>query len=170
MRSGAWMLDTSMRIAPTKILLDRVLSQAGVLDRVLSYATWATYWSRGALGTRQRSTKDSASLHPCRQAASFLPCARPPDACGSLLARPRSRLDQRSRDRAEAPVFAVTRAGTDTMPTRRDDADETTEGAAFCNRTRRSWTSFWDSCTRSYDFAACASRSSVRQPRGCHLF
>ena len=130
MRSGAWMLDTSMRIAPTKILLDRVLSQAGVLDRVLSYATWATYWSRGALGTRQRSTKDSASLHPCRQAASFLPCARPPDACGSLLARPRSRLDPGSRDRAEAPVFAVTRAGTDTMPTRRDDEDETTEGAA----------------------------------------
>ncbi len=33
---GCW---TSMRFAPTKILLDRVLSQAGVLDRVLSYAT-----------------------------------------------------------------------------------------------------------------------------------
>ena len=89
MRSGAWMLDTSMCIAPTKILLDRVLSQAGVLDRVLSYATWATYWSNGALWTRQRSTRDSASLHPCRQAASFLPCARPTDACGSSLARDR---------------------------------------------------------------------------------
>ena len=119
-----------MRIAPTKILLDRVLSQAGVLDRVLSYATWATYWSTGALWTRQRSTRDSASLHPCRQAASFLPCARPPDACGSFLARPRSRLDQGSRDRAEARVFAVTRAGTDTMPTRRDDDDEITADAA----------------------------------------
>ena len=130
MRSGAWMLDTSMRIAPTKILLDRVLSQAGVLDRVLSYATWATCWSNGAFGTRQRSTRDSASLHPCRQAASFLPCARPPDACGSFLARPRSRLDQGSRDRAEARVFAVTRAGTDTMPTRRDDDEEITADAA----------------------------------------
>ena len=129
MRSGAWMLDTSMRIAPTKILLDRVLSQAGVLDRVLSYATWATYWLSGALWTRQRSTRDSASLHPCRQAAYFLPCARPPDACGSLLARPRSRLDQGSRDRAEARAFAVTRSGTDTMP-RREGEDEIAEDAA----------------------------------------
>ena len=129
MRSGAWMLDTSMRIAPTKILLDRVLSQAGVLDRVLSYATWATYWSTGALWTRQRSTRDSASLHPCRQAASFLPCARPPDACGSFLARPRSRLDQGSRDRAEARAFAVTRSGTDSMP-RREGEDEIAEDAA----------------------------------------
>jgi len=29
MRSGAWMLDTFMRIAPMKSLLDRGLSQAG---------------------------------------------------------------------------------------------------------------------------------------------
>ena len=117
------MLDTSMRITPTKIFLDRVLSQTGVLDRVLSYATWATCWSNGAFGTRQRSTRDSASLHPCRQAAYFLPCARPPDACGFFLARPRLRLAQGSRDRAEARAFAVTRSGTDTMPRRGDDDD-----------------------------------------------
>jgi len=129
MRSGAWMLDTSMRIAPTKILLDRVLSQAGVLDRVLSYATWATCWSNGSFGTRQRSTRDSASLHPCRQAAYFLPCERPPDACGYFLDRLRLRLDQGSRDRAEARAFVVTRAGTDTMPTRREE-DEIEEDAA----------------------------------------
>ena len=118
-----------MRTVPTKILLDRVLSQAGVLDRVLSYATWATYWSSGALWTRQRSIRDSASLHPCRQAAYFLPCERPPDACGYFLDRLRLRLDQGSRDRAEARAFVVTRAGTDTMPTRREE-DEIEEDAA----------------------------------------
>jgi hypothetical protein len=129
MRTGAWMLDTSTRIAPMQLLLDRGLSQAGVLDRGLSHVTWATYWSNGALWTRQRSTRDSASLHPCRQAASFLPCARPPDACGSFLARPRLRLDQGSRYRAEARAFAVTRPGTETMP-RREGEDEIAEDAA----------------------------------------
>ena len=119
-----------MRIAPTKILLDRVLSQAGVLDRGLSHATWASYWSHGAFWTRQRlMTRDFASLHPCRQAAYFLPCARPPDACGSCLDRPRQRRPEGSRDRF-FQAFAVTRAGTDTMPTRRDDDEEITADAA----------------------------------------
>ena len=80
-------------------------------------------WSNGALWTRQCSTRDFANLHPCRQAAYFLPCARPPDACGFFLARPRLRLAQGSRDRAEARAFAVTRSGTDTMPRRGDDDD-----------------------------------------------
>ena len=58
------MLDTSTRIAPMQILLDRGLSQAGVLDRGLSHATWASYWSHGAFWTRQRlMTRDFASLH-----------------------------------------------------------------------------------------------------------
>jgi len=117
MRIGAWMLDTSTRIAPMQILLDRGLSQAGVLDRGLSHATWASYWSHGAFWTRQRlMTRDFASLHPCRQAAYFLPCARPPDACGSCLDRPRQRRPEGSRDRS-FQAFAVTRAGTDTMLT-----------------------------------------------------
>jgi hypothetical protein len=130
MRTGAWMLDTSTRIAPMQILLDRGLSQAGVLDRGLSHATWASYWSHGAFWTRQRlMTRDFASLHPCRQAAYFLPCARPPDACGSCLDRPRQRRPEGSRDRY-FQAFAVTRAGTDTMPTRRDDDEEITADAA----------------------------------------
>ena len=130
MRTGAWMLDTFMRIAPMQILLDRGLSQAGVLDRGLSHATWASYWSHGAFWTRQRlMTRDFASLHPCRQAAYFLPCARPPDACGSCLDRPRQRRPEGSRDRF-FQAFAVTRAGTDTMPTRRDDDEEITADAA----------------------------------------
>ena len=110
MRSGAWMLDTFMRIAPMQILLDRGLSQAGVLDRGLSHATWASYRSNGALWTRQHSTRDSASLHPCRQAAYFLPCTRPPDACGSCLDRPRHRRPQGIRDRTQARDFVITRA------------------------------------------------------------
>jgi len=127
MRTGAWMLDTFTRITPMQILLDRGLSQAGVLDRRLSHTTWASYWLTGALWTRQRSTRDFASLHPCRQAAYFLPCARPPDACGSCLDRPRHRLPQGSRDR-NFHAFVVTRTGTNTMPTRRDE-DEIEEDA-----------------------------------------
>ena len=88
MRTVAWMLDTFMRIAPMQILLDRGLSQAGVLDRGLSHATWATYWLDGAFGTCRSPTRDSASLHPCRQAAYFLPCTRPPDITRLRLRRP----------------------------------------------------------------------------------
>jgi hypothetical protein len=116
MRSGACMLDTYMRIAPTHTLLDRILSQA----------TWAALRSDAAIKARRRPPRDSASRHPCRQAASFLPCAsRPPDACRVYLARPRQRLGQGSRDRR---AFVTTRSGFDTMASRRQDtADEITE-------------------------------------------
>jgi hypothetical protein len=114
MRSGAWMLDTFMRIAPMKSLLDRGLSQAGVLDRRLSPDTWATCWSDGTFGTCRHPTRDSASLHPCRQAAYFLPCTRPPDACGSCLDRPRHRRTQGNRDRTQVRAFVITRAGNST--------------------------------------------------------
>jgi hypothetical protein len=107
MRTGAWMLDTFMRIAPMQILLDRGLSQAGVLDRGLSHATWASYWSNGALWTRQRSTRDSASLHPCRQAAYFLPCTRPPDITRLRLRRPTRRPGP--SERYARSVFTLTR-------------------------------------------------------------
>ena len=114
MRSGAWMLDTFMRITPMKSLLDRGLSQADVLDRRLSTATWDTCWSDGAFVTCLHPTRDSASLHPCRQAAYFLPCTRPPDACGSCLDRPRHRRPQGSRDHTQVRAFVITRAGTAT--------------------------------------------------------
>ena len=126
MRTGAWMLDTFMRIAPMQILLDRGLSQVGVLDRGLSPATWATYGLNGAFGTCRRPTRDFARLHPCGQAAYFLPCTRPPDACRSCLDRPRHRRPQGSRDR-HFQAFVVTRAGTDTMPPRREGTDDVEE-------------------------------------------
>ena len=59
MRSGAWMLDTFMRIAPMQSLLDRGLSQAGELDRRLSPATWAEMmWPSGG-GSRTCNHKGS---------------------------------------------------------------------------------------------------------------
>jgi hypothetical protein len=73
MRSGACMLDTYMRIAPTHILLDRILSQA----------TWAALRSDEAIKARRRPPRDPASRHPCWQEASFLPCTRPPDFVAS---------------------------------------------------------------------------------------
>jgi hypothetical protein len=106
------MLDTYMRIAPTHILLDRILSQATwaarapmhiLLDRILSQATWAALRSDAAIKARCHPPRDSASRHPCWQAASFLPCAsRPPDACRVHLARPRQRLGHGSRERRAA--------------------------------------------------------------------
>ena len=137
MRSGACMLDTYMRIAPTYILLDRILSQ-GLLDRLLSQAPWAALRSDAAIKARRRPPRDSASRHPCLQAASFLPCAsRPPDACRVFLDRPRLRLGQGSNDRR---AFVATRSGLDTMARRRQDdqddltaADDTTAGASFGN-------------------------------------
>jgi hypothetical protein len=112
MRSGACMLDTYVRIAPTHNLLDRILSQA----------TWAALRSDAAIKARRRPPRDSASRHPCRQAASFLPCAsQPPDACRVYLARPRQRLRQGSRDRR---AFVSTRSGFDTMARRHQDTDD----------------------------------------------
>ena len=73
-----------------------------------------------------RPTRDFATRHPCRQAAFFLPCAsRPPDVCCLRLARPR--LHHGARDRH---AFNTTRAGTDTMASCRQDAnnDKITKG------------------------------------------
>ena len=64
--------------------------------------------------------------HPCQFAAAHLPCTRPPD----VLYGCRPRALPGPRDRALARAFVVTRAGTDTMPTRRDDDDEITPDAA----------------------------------------
>jgi hypothetical protein len=69
-RSDACMSDTYIRISPTRILL----------DVNLSIETWATLWLAEATKARPRPTRDSATRHPCLQAAFFLPCAsRPPD-------------------------------------------------------------------------------------------
>ena len=64
--------------------------------------------------------------HPCQFAAAHLPCTRPPD----VLYGCRPRALPGPRDRALARAFVVTRAGTDTMPTRRDDDEEITADAA----------------------------------------
>ena len=86
------MLDTYIRTAPTLILLDGGPSQD----------TWSALWLAQATKARPLPTRDSASRHPCQQAAFFLPCAsRPPDVC---------RL--RPSDRACTTVLATATAPT----------------------------------------------------------
>jgi hypothetical protein len=98
-----------MRIAPTFILAD-----------VMSPEAWAALWLELADTVRRTPTRDSATRHPCRQAAFFLPCAsRRPDGCILRLASPRRHYGPHSRH-----AYVTTRAGTDTMARRRQDADE----------------------------------------------
>ena len=126
-RSVAYMLDTYMRTTPTLILLDGGPSQD----------TWASHWLAEAIKALPRPTRDSATLHPCRQAAVFLPCAsRPPDVCSLRLVRPR--LNHCARDYDDARTFVTTRDGTDTMASSRQETedeitetDDTADGAIF---------------------------------------
>jgi hypothetical protein len=116
MRSGDCMLNTYMRIASTHNLLDRILSQA----------TWAALRSDAAIKAHSRPPRDSASRHPCLQAASFLPCAsQPPDVCRVYLARSRQRLGQGSSHHS---IFVTTSSGFETMAScSQDTEDEITE-------------------------------------------
>jgi hypothetical protein len=69
-RSGACTSDTYMRIAPTVTSADVNTSPDA----------WPALWLAEATKARPRPTRDSATRHPCRQAAFFLPRAsRPPD-------------------------------------------------------------------------------------------
>jgi hypothetical protein len=64
-------------------------------------------------------------LHPCQQAASHLPCTRPPDRL--LPGRPRDSLRGSRRGshyRAAQRAFVTTRSGTDTMARRRRETDD----------------------------------------------
>ncbi len=70
---------------------------------------------------RVLARKDSST----RMNRSHLPCTRPPDVL--YCCRPRAHPGL--LDRAIARAFVVTRAGTDTMPTRRDE-NEIEEDAA----------------------------------------
>jgi len=100
-----------MRIAPTRILLDVLLSQA----------SWAALWLDAATMARPRPTRDPATRHPCLLAAFFLPCAsRPPDVRRLRLIRPRRHYVARAR--ATQRAYVTTR--TDTMARRRQDTDE----------------------------------------------
>jgi hypothetical protein len=62
-----------MRIAPTLTLADVNTSTD----------TWAALGLELATTARRTPTRDSATRHPCLQAASFLPCTRPPDFVAS---------------------------------------------------------------------------------------
>ena len=103
-----------MRTAPT-------LTSADVNP---SPDAWAALWLAAALTARPRPTRDSATRHPCRQAAFFLPRAsRPPDTCLLRFVRPRLHYGRNLRR-----AYVTTRSGFDTMARRRqDDQDEITE-------------------------------------------
>ena len=109
-RSGACMSDTYMRITPT-------LTSADVNPLTES---WAALWLELATTARRTPTRDSVNLHPCRQAAFFLPCASlPPDDCILCFVKPRQHYCSNSRC-----AYVTTRAGTDTMARHRQDTDE----------------------------------------------
>ena len=91
-----------------------------IIDGGPSQDTWAAHWLAEATKARPRPTRDSATRHPCRQAAFFLPCAsRPPDVCRLRLVRPRLHHGAR-----HSRAFLTTSSGFDTMTRRRQDATD----------------------------------------------
>ena len=64
-------------------------------------------------------------LHPCQQAASHLPCTRPPDRLLPNRSRNSLRGSRRgSNYRAAQRAFVTTRSGFDTMARRRQETDD----------------------------------------------
>ena len=64
-------------------------------------------------------------LHPCQQAASHLPCTRPPDRLLPDRSRNSLRGSRRgSNYRAAQRAFVTTRSGFDTMARRRQETDD----------------------------------------------
>jgi hypothetical protein len=95
-------------------LFDDVLNVSGALAALLM----GTY-----LGIRHFPSRDLVSRkgcsHPCRQAAFFLPCARPPDVLRLRFGRPRNHRGAYVRR-----AFVLTRSGFHTMPSGRGDRDD----------------------------------------------
>jgi hypothetical protein len=91
-----------------------VLNVSGALAALLM----GTY-----LGIRHFPSRDlvirKGCRHPCRQAAFFLPCARPPDVPRLRFGRPR-----KHRGTYVRRAFVLTRSGFHTMPSGRGDRGE----------------------------------------------
>jgi hypothetical protein len=86
-------------------------------------STWAALRLTKALTARHWLTGTLRPRHPCREAASFLPCSsRPPDVCLLRFARPRRRYGPNSRRGGRAPSQTMDRR-------RQDDEAEITEAA-----------------------------------------
>jgi hypothetical protein len=93
---------------------------------------------RTYLGIRHFPSRDLVSRkgcrHPCRQAAFFLPCARPPDVLRLRFGRPRNHRGAYLRR-----AFVLTRSGFHTMPSGRGDrgdADDVSVAASRASSSR----------------------------------
>ena len=116
---GVCLPDTDRRAALSRILLDgsatldaasaaigHGLALTAAEFRVLAFVSWV-------------------ELHPCQQAASHLPCTRPPDRLLPDRSRDSLRgLRRGSHYRAAHRAFVTTRSGFDTMARRRQETDD----------------------------------------------
>jgi hypothetical protein len=118
MHSGICLVDADKCTVPTRLFARWVILATGPQAAFMTGAELS--------GPASHQIRASVKLtHPCQFEAAHLPCTRPPDVLYGCRPRAQTCL----RDRALARAFVVTRAGTDTMPTRRDE-DEITEDAA----------------------------------------
>jgi hypothetical protein len=119
---GVCLLDTNRRAAIARILLDG----SATLD-----AAPAAIGHGAAIrpaDLRAFLALVMLVLHPCQQAASHLPCTRPPDRLWPGRPRDSLRGSRRgSHYRAAQRAFAITRSVFDTMPRGQDEEDEITE-------------------------------------------
>ena len=115
---GVCLPDTDRRAALSRILLDG----SATLDA--ASAAIGHGLALTAAEFRVLAFVSLVELHPCQQAASHLPCTRPPDRL--LLDKPRDSLRSLRRGshyRAAQRVFA-TRSRIDTMARRRQETDD----------------------------------------------
>ena len=115
---GVCLSDTDRRAALSRILLDG----SATLDA--ASAAIGHGLALTAAEFRVLAFVSLVDLHPCQQAASHLPCTRPPDRL--LLDKPRDSLRSLRRGshyRAAQQVFA-TRSRIDTMGRRRQETDD----------------------------------------------
>ena len=117
--NGVCLPDTDRRAALSRILLDgsATLDAASV---AIGHGLALT-----AAEFRVLAFVSLVKLHPCQQAASHLPCTRPPDRLLPNRSRDSLRgLRRGSHYRAAQRAFVTTRSGFDTMARRRQETDD----------------------------------------------
>ena len=116
---GVCLPDTDRRAALSRILLD------GSTTLDAASAAIGHGLALTAAEFRVLAFVSLVELHPCQQAASHLPCTRPPDRL--LPNRSRNSLRGSCRGsnyRAAQRAFVTTRSGFDTMARRRQETDD----------------------------------------------
>ena len=117
--NGVCLPDTDRRAALSRILLDG----SATLDA--ASAAIGHGLALTAAEFRVLAFVSLVELHPCQQAASHLPCTRPPDRLLPNRSRDSLRgLRRGSHYRAAQRAFVTTRSGFDTMVRRRQETDD----------------------------------------------